>query len=175
MNTTKLALLAETFPWILRLHRGRWLLSQRSTLVAADLIGKPQPVARLIPASRALAQPLRQILSRVQDEQQMPLELHQADLFALSEEKLDLPLDDEAGFKMALIMILCRTISQSDRLELIARRVERMTREEAGYLLSRCRDYGADCSRWAITGLRVTLGGKPNDPGVARVLATIKR
>lgn len=172
-NTDKLASLALTAPWILRLQGGCWRVLARTTKYnkkgeEEKLLAAVCPPLRW---DRCLLTPFREILSRVRDEQQIPLDLHQADLTNGSG---DLPLDDEAGFKLALVVMLVRGVGQSDRVELIARRIERMTREEAGYLLSRCRDYGKDESRFAVVGLRILLGGQPRDPGVVRCLSKLK-
>jgi hypothetical protein len=51
--------------------------------------------------------------------------------------RLSLPLDEEAGAKLALIFRLQERVPALDRVELIARRVVRFTREEAAYWLSR--------------------------------------
>ncbi len=34
--------------------------------------------------------------------------------------------------------------------------------------------YGADANRWAVTGLRILLGGQPNDKGVQRMLGRLR-
>ena len=81
--------------------------------------------------------------------------------------RVNLPLDEEAGAKVALICQLQERVHDLDRVELIARRVERFTREEAAYRLSRMTTFSLDARRWAVAGLRVVLGGHAKDAGVA--------
>jgi hypothetical protein len=104
---------------------------------------------------------LRSILERVCDETGVPAGLERY----LTQEglklRLSLPLDEEAGAKLALIFRLQERVSDLDRVELIARRVTRFTREEAAYWLSRTTNFGVDANRWALSGLWVMLGGRP--------------
>lgn len=106
---------------------------------------------------------LRGILERVNDETGVPLELQRY----LTQEGLrlreNLPLDEEAGAKLSLIFRLQERLNDLDRVELIARRVNRFTREEAAYWLSRMTSFGPDASRWAIAGMRTMIGGTPKD------------
>lgn len=88
--------------------------------------------------------------------------------------RLTLPIDDEAGAKLALIFRLQERLPDADRVELISRRVLLFSREEALYWLSRITDFGPDANRWAISGLRLLLGGQPNDPGVVRMLDNLR-
>jgi hypothetical protein len=88
--------------------------------------------------------------------------------------RLSVPLDEEAGAKLALIFRLQERVPDLDRVELIARRVARFTREEAVYWLSRTTSFGADANRWALSGLRVILGGQPKDPAVQRMLEHLR-
>jgi len=48
------------------------------------------------------------------------------------------------------------------------------TREEAAYWLSRTTSFGTDANRWALSGLRVMLGGQPKDPAVQRMLERLR-
>ncbi|WP_081055877.1 hypothetical protein [Burkholderia pseudomultivorans] len=88
--------------------------------------------------------------------------------------RLTLPLDDEAGAKLALIFRLQERLPDIERVELLARRVLMFSREEALYWLSRITDFGPDANRWAISGLRLLLGGQPNDAGVTRMLESLR-
>jgi hypothetical protein len=88
--------------------------------------------------------------------------------------RLNLPLDEEAGAKLGLIFRLQERLTDLDRVELIARRVARFTREEAAYWLSRMTSVGTDANRWAIAGLRIMLGGQAKDPAVARMLGRLR-
>jgi hypothetical protein len=138
----------------------------RSTLVErGHLAGEAQ--RRCLPI-------LRSILERVCDDTGVPAGLERY----LTQEglrlRLSLPLDEEAGAKLALIFRLQERVPDLDRVELIARRVLRFTREEAAYWLSRTTSFGADANRWALSGLRVMLGGQAKDPAVQRMLARLR-
>jgi len=117
---------------------------------------------------------IRTILARVLDEMQQPLELQQY----VTKEGLrfrgNLPLDEEAGCKMALIFKLHERVKEQDRVELIARRIDRFTREEAAYWLSRISNFCEDANRWAVSGLKILLGGQPHDPAVERMLEQMR-
>jgi hypothetical protein len=110
----------------------------------------------------------------VQDAWHQPLELQPY----LTEQGLpfrgNLPLDDEAGCKLALIFKLQERVKEIDRVELIARRADRFTREEAAYWLSRISNFGDDANRWASSGLRIMLGGHAKDPAVERMLERLR-
>ena len=101
---------------------------------------------------------LKQILGRVCDEAGVPLELEQY----LSKEgfkmRIKLPLDEESGTKLALICKLQERIEDPDRVELMARRIHRFTREEASYWYSRATTFGSIANRWAVSGMRMMLG-----------------
>jgi hypothetical protein len=116
----------------------------------------------------------RQIVERVRDRHGIPLELHRY----LTQEglslRLNLPLDEEAGSKLGLILRLQMRVKELDRIELIARRVARFTGEEASYWLSRITHFGPDASRWALSGLRIVLGGQPHDPAVEKMLERLR-
>jgi hypothetical protein len=113
---------------------------------------------------------LRPILASVQDESGVPLKLERY----LTQEglrlRLNLPLDEDAGAKLALICRLQERVTDLDRVELMARRVARFTAEEAAYWLSRMTSFGPDAGRWAVAGMRIMLCGQAQDDGVARML-----
>jgi len=48
------------------------------------------------------------------------------------------------------------------------------TREEAAYWLSRTTSTDADANRWAIAGMRIMLGGQPNDKSVQEKLERLR-
>ena len=117
---------------------------------------------------------LRNIVSGVHDETGAPLEIQR---FLTNEGlrlRVNLPLDDEAGAKIALICKLQERIADMNRVELIARRVGRFSREEAAYWLSRLTSFGPDAGRWAVAGMRIMLGGQPNDVAVERMLDRLR-
>lgn len=109
------------------------------------------------------------ILSQVVDSQGINLELDRL------LEKNTLPLDDEAGYRIALIFLLAKGIRDLDRVELIARRISRFTREEAAYWHSRCTDYGDVQNRWGKKGLAIMLCGESGDDDMLGVLERERR
>jgi hypothetical protein len=87
----------------------------------------------------------------------------------------NLPLDEEAGTKLALIFKLQERIIDMDRVELLAWRVERFSREEAVYWLTRLTQYGPTTGRWAQAGMRIMLGGQPGDKEITKMLERQRR
>ncbi|MDQ7746904.1 DUF7680 family protein [Hydrogenophaga pseudoflava] len=101
----------------------------------------------------------------------------QVDRFLTQEglrQRVTLPLDEEAGAKLALIFRLQERLPDAERVELLTRRVLLFSREEALYWLSRITDFGPDANRWAVSGLRLFLAGQPNDEGVVRMLDAMR-
>jgi len=126
-----------------------------------SLYGEPQH--RCLPV-------LRRILEPVTDAAGIPLEL---DRYMTAEGlriRANLPLNEEAGAKLGLIFRLQDRLKDLDRVELIAYRVAQFTREEAAYWLSRTTSFGPSANRWALSGLRIMLGGHPNDPDIWTML-----
>ena len=117
---------------------------------------------------------LRTIVARVQDHAGIPLELYQFMSGSRITFRGNLPLDDEAGWKIALIFKLQERIIELDRVELLARRVDRFTREEAGYWFSRITSFGPDANRWAISGMRIMLAGQSNDKAIETMLEQLR-
>lgn len=76
-----------------------------------------------------------------------------------------LPLDTEAGVKVALLIRLQGQVRDSARAELMAWRIERFTQEEAMYWMSRTLvpTYGVRSLEWNKSGLRVMLAGQQKD------------
>lgn len=118
---------------------------------------------------------VRSIISRVCDAADVPLELHRY----LDPKQItfrgNLPLDREAGAKLALLFKLQERIVEMDRVELIAWRVERFSREEAEYWLTRTTQYGPAGNRWALAGMRIMLGGQPGDKEIEHMLARVRK
>ncbi|MDN5345524.1 MAG: hypothetical protein PWQ18_1638 [Clostridia bacterium] len=127
-----------------------------------------QALRRCLPVIRA-------IVSHVCDPAGIPLELQRF----LPNGRLtlygNLPLDEEAGAKLSLIFKLQEGIKDMDRVELIAWRVERFSREEAAYWLTRATQYGGAASRWARAGMRLILGGQPGDGAILPMLEQLRR
>lgn len=118
---------------------------------------------------------LKRILKEVRDPAGVPLELERYLSASADDFRGNLPLSEEAGAKCALIFKLRERVDDLDRVELIARRVERFTREEACYWHSRIVHFGEAPSRWALAGMRTMLGGQPGDPAVEEMLEHLRR
>ncbi len=142
------------------------MIAPRSVLKERGLLYGEQQT-RVLPV-------IQTILSRIRDAQEVPLELHRF----LSGRRIDfrgnLPLDEEAGCKLALIFKLQERIKEMDRVELMARRIDRFTREEAAYWYSRISSYGPIAGRWAMAGMKVMMAGHPKDPGVETLLDRLR-
>jgi hypothetical protein len=117
---------------------------------------------------------IRNIVTSICDDAGVPLELQRYLTVEGMRMRVNLPLDQEAGTKIALICRLQERVKDLDRVELIARRATRFSREEAAYWLSRMTSFSPDAKRWAVAGLRVMLGGHPKDPGVERMLEKLR-
>ena len=143
------------------------LVAPRSVLRESGLLYGPQ-LQRCLPVVRG-------IISRICDRKGIPLELPQF----LKDRRIafrgNLPLDDDAGPKLALIFRLQERIKELDRVELIARRIERFTREEAGYWYSRISTFGDAANRWAMAGMKVMLAGQPKDPNIEKMLEELRQ
>lgn len=118
---------------------------------------------------------LRSVVSRVNDQAGIPLELQRFLNTGRISFRGNLPLDVEAGAKLSLIFKLQEGIKDMDRVELIALRVDRFSREEATYWLTRVTGYGDALSRWSLAGMRIMLGGHPGDKAIADLLQKLRK
>ena len=143
------------------------LVAPRSVLRQRGLLYGPAQV-RCLPV-------IRTILTRVCDKAAIPFELHRFLQGKRISFRGNLPLDEEAGPKLALLFKLQERIKEMDRVELIARRVDRFTREEAAYWHSRITSFGDAANRWALAGMKVMLAGQSQDPNVAIMLEELRR
>jgi hypothetical protein len=143
------------------------LVAPRSVLRESGLLYGPQ-LQRCLPV-------LRGIISRICDRKGIPLEPPRF----LKDRRIafrgNLPLDDDAGPKLALIFRLQERIKELDRVELIARRIERFTREEAAYWHSRISTFGDAANRWAMAGMKIMLAGQPKDPNIEKMLEDLRQ
>jgi hypothetical protein len=191
----RLAGLVKAAPFALRITRwreltGPVLVVKERTARREMLAASPsEPVRALRPrksthlverghiageAQRRVVPVLRSMLSRVRDEAGVPLHLERWMTVEGLRRTATLPLDEEAGAKLAVVFRLHERIADLDRVELIARRVERLTREEATYLLSRITRFDPAANRWAMAGLRIMLGGQAKDPAVRSTLDLLR-
>lgn len=76
-----------------------------------------------------------------------------------------IPLRDETGAKLALLFKLHPKVRSQERIELMAWRIERFTREEALYWVTKVSIpvYGQRGIEWAKSGLRLMLAGQQKD------------
>lgn len=147
-----------------------------------DVEGLTQPRAKSVErgvlhgdAVRACVPVLKRILEQVKDEQAIPLGLERfMTAEGLRRSDLNLPLDDEAGAKLALFFRLQTNLHDADRIELIGRRVALFSREEAVYWLANITASDPALSSWAVRGLRMMLCGEAGDPRVPRVLGRLR-
>jgi len=125
-------------------------------------------------ALRRLLPLLKKACAHVTDSAGVPTQVERYFTQEGLRQRVSLPIDDESGAKLALIFRLQERIPDIDRAELIAYRVLMFSREEALYWFSRITDFGPDANRWAISGLRLMLGGQPGDAGVGRMLEKLR-
>lgn len=89
-----------------------------------------------------------------------------------------IPLDQEAGVKLSLLLKLQGQVRDANRAELMAWRIERFTQEEAMYWLARTvvPTYGARSLEWNKSGLRIMLSGMQKDEtAVDELLAKLRK
>lgn len=178
--------LAGSAPWVLRIteYKGKpvpvFVVKERFSPGEGKKNGRGKRVLRdrglLYGQSLRRCLPvIRTIIGGVCDDTGIPLDLQRY----LSNGRLafrgNLPLDEEAGAKLSLIFKLSERVQDMDRVELIAWRVERFSREEAAYWLTRATQYGEAASRWAVAGMRIVLGGQPGDEAVLRMLEKLRK
>ncbi len=108
---------------------------------------------------RRLLPIVSRIVGEVRSESGIPLELQRYLTPEGMRLRVRLPLDEEAGAKLALIFKLQERLFDLDRAELVALRLQRFTREEASYWLTRITRFDAVANRWALAGMRTMLGG----------------
>lgn len=117
------------------------------------------------------------MIGQILDEAGRPLDLPE-----LIDEKIEyrgqLPLDETAGAKLALLFKLHPVVRSQDRIELMAWRIERFSREESLYWLSKVsiQTYGRRGVEWAKSGLRLMLAGQQKDKEeVRRLLEQLRK
>lgn len=90
-----------------------------------------------------------------------------------------IPLDSVTGAKLALLAKLHPQVRSQERIELMAWRIERFSREETMYWLSKVSVesfYGRRGIEWAKSGLRLMLAGQQKDgKEVQRLLDALRR
>lgn len=90
---------------------------------------------------------------------------------------LQIPLDEPSGTRLGLLFILQGKMRDKDRIELMARRIARFSREEAAYWYSRVTRLEPDLRSMAARGLKIMLcgdGGLEDRPRVRRALDKLR-
>lgn len=113
---------------------------------------------------------IRHVLARVRDGNERSLDLHQFLQGKSITFRGNLPLDEGSGSKLTLLFRLQERVKDLDRVELMSRRIDNFTAEEASYWLSRILHFSKDANRWAAAGMRIMLGGLPGDPAIRQML-----
>lgn len=185
----RIASLVAEAPWVLRVteHKGKpvpvVVIKERTHKDGSpdgEWNGTARPVLRDVgliygPSLRRCLPVIRSIVNRVCDPAGIPLELQRFFSNGRIAFRGNLPLDAEAGPKLALIFKLQERVTDLDRVELIARRIERFSREEAQYWLTRTTQFSPEANRWAQAGMRIMLGGQPGDRAVIRMLDRLQQ
>lgn len=176
-------------PFLLRLTRRRRVtppvLVVKERIAAADredYAELKQPRAKTMErgtlhgeAVRAAQPVLRRLLEAVRDEQGIPRGLERfMTVQGLKRTDLNLPLDEEAGAKLALFFRLQTHLRDAERIELIGRRVALFSREEAVYWLANITASDPTLASWAVRGLRLMLCGEAGDAEVTRILERLR-
>ena len=166
---------------VIKERRAYQLYNQNPKKQVQGTLIEPPVKKILVEIGSIYGEPLRRclpvfwnIVSTVRDEQDIPLELQRYMNKNGLRMRLNLPLDEEAGAKLGLLCRLQVRVRELERIELMARRIARFSREEAVYWLYRTTTYGPEANRWAVSGLRIVLGGQPGDPAVGKMLARLR-
>ena len=167
----------DRMPWVLRVtdHKKRpspvFVIKYRKPLDEDSM--KTRLVDRGVIYGDSLRRCLpgiQQVLARVRDEDDKHLDLHQFLKGKSIVFRGNLPLDEGSGSKLALLFKLQERVKDLDRVEMMARRIDNFTTEEASYWLSRILHFSKATNRWAAAGMRIMLGGLPGDPAIGAML-----
>ena len=120
---------------------------------------------------------IRYMMSQVLDEMGRPLGIQE-----LIDDRIEyrgiIPLDITTGAKLALLFRLHPRVNSQKRIELMAWRIERFSREETLYWLTKTtmQTYGSRSVEWAKSGLRLMLAGQQKDEAeVDRLLEQLRK
>lgn len=156
----------KTAPWILRIterkpHTGAVLVINERYTTERDTRALREYGSLYDRALRLSLPVLRLLLAHVRDEagRELGLDALLADGMTY---RGQIPLDQETGAKIALLAKLHPNVRREDRIELMAWRIERFSREETLYWLTKV-SVPSLCGRagmeWAKSGLRTMLAG----------------
>ncbi len=172
----------KTAPWILRVSEQKKITGP--VLVVCERRATDEGSHRLYECGRiyggslrACRVPMRCIIREVLDSGGRPLNLDE-----LLDDRLafrgQIPLDEMAGTKLALLFKLQSKVHSPERVELMAWRIERFSREETMYWLSKASIeslYGRRGVEWAKSGLRLMLAGQQKDIAQIRQMLDMLR
>jgi hypothetical protein len=116
---------------------------------------------------------LRIIVASVRNEDGIPLGLEAYLRPGVLTLGLKLPVNDEAGAKIGLLCRLQSRAKDMARIELMAHRIARFSREEALYWLSRTTLHEREANSWAVSGLKIMLCGHGGE-AVIRMLEKVR-
>lgn len=164
-------------PWILRITDHKKRPSPVFIIKFRKPVDEDSEATRLVErgviygdALRRSLPGMRKIVSHVHDENDRHLDLLPFLNGGVIRFRGNLPLDQAAGAKLALLFRLQERVKDLDRVELMAHRIDNFTEEEATYWLSRILHFGKASNRWAAAGMRIMLGGLPGDREIPRML-----
>ena len=173
----KVAPHVQRMPWILRVTDHKKRPSPVLVIKYRKPLDEDSKETRLVDRGVLYGDQLRRclpgiqhVLARVRDEADKHMDLHQFLQGKTISFRGNLPLDEGAGSKLALLFRLQERVKDLDRVELMARRIDNFTDEEASYWLSRILHFSRATNRWAIAGMRIMLGGLPGDPAIGEML-----
>ena len=128
-------------------------------------------------ALRSCRRAIQIMLSEVTDEAGRSLRLDEL-IHGEINYRGNLPLSETVGAKLALLSKLHPQVRRPDRQELMAWRIERFTREETLYWLTKVSvpTYGRRGIEWAKSGLRLMLAGRQADEKtIEKILEKLRR
>ena len=181
--------LAKTSPYTLRLAKQKKLVPPVMVIKERiapedrdDTEGLTNPRAKHVERGvlhgesvRACLPVLKRILEEVKDDQGISLNLEKLMTpDGIKRTDLNLPLDEAAGARLALFFRLQTKVKDTDRIELIGRRVAMFSREEAVYWLANVTTSDPALRSWAVTGLRMMLCGEAGDGRSSRILERLR-
>lgn len=169
----------DRMPWVLRVTDRRDRPSPVFVVKYRRPIDESGAETRLVDRGVLYGDSLRrcipticQMLSRVRDEDDRNLDLHQYLQGRSIVFRGNLPLDEGTGARLALLFRLQERVKDLDRVELMARRIDNFSAEEATYWLSRTLHFSRASNRWALAGMRIMLGGLPGDSAITEMVAS---
>lgn len=174
--------LLKTSPWILRVTERKGYTGP--LLEVCERTATDTGTTRLKEYGRIYNGTLRTcndaiclMMSQMLDDLGRPLGIHE-----LIDDKIvyrgNIPLDVPTGAKLALLFKLHPQIRSQERIELMAWRIERFSREETLYWLGKISipTYGQRGIEWAKSGLRLMLAGQQRDgEDVAKLLEQLRK